>query len=328
MPPQLQMGTILRGRYRILKVIFETMLVNVYYVNDLHMPDKAWVVREMQMIAIDNTDRSRVIKKFYAEASRISSISHPYIGTVVDFFAEGTNFYIVREYIHGADLATILKRNQRPFLESDVVLWSAQLAEALSFLYTSKFPAIFFREFHMSNIICTAAGSVKLIDLGLAGIFQTENDSDNMNRLGSTDYAPPEQFTEEGTFDLRSLVYTLGAFMYHAVTNVNPATSPFALKPLNLLNPTLSSVIQDIINKSTDIDPRRRYQTLNDMRKDLLALLKNPKLATVKIEKEKPRNNGKDKENEGGPLNWILGVILVLVMGTILFLIYYFLLKP
>jgi serine/threonine protein kinase len=318
------MGTILRGRYRIIKVIFETMLVNVYYVNDLHLPEKAWVVREMQTIAIDNAERSRVIKKFYAEASRISAITHPYIGTVVDFFAEGTNFYIVREYIHGADLATILKRNQRPFIESDVILWSAQLSEALSFLYASKFPAIFFREFHMSNIICTAAGSIKLIDLGLASIFQTETDTDNLNRLGSSDYAPPEQFAEDGTFDMRSLVYTLGAFMYHTVTNVNPATSPFALKPLNLLNPTLSPPLQEIINKATEIDPKKRYQALNDMRKDLLSLLKNPKMAVARAEKER----GKDKGNDGGLLNWLLGFVLIFIMGTILFLIYYFLLKP
>jgi serine/threonine protein kinase len=320
MPPLLPLDGILRARYKIAKVIWETILVNIYYVRDLHMPEKSWIVREMQMIAVDNSDRSKIIRNFNNEAQRISSVNHPYIATVVDFFSEGTNFYVVREYIPGTDLVTLLKKNQKPFNETDVIGWAIQIAEALSFLYSSKFPALFFREFSMQNIIVMNNGGIKLIDLGLAGCFQTESATEGLSRMGSMDYAPPEQFSEEGFFDIRSLVYSLGAFMYHCLTNVNPASSPFDLKPMNILNPVLTSGIQDVVNKATQNNPEMRYQNLNDIRRDLVALLKAPKLSPVKIEK--------DKENESSLLNWILGILLTITMGVILFLIYHYFLKP
>ncbi|MGV8119218.1 MAG: serine/threonine protein kinase [Candidatus Xenobiia bacterium LiM19] len=320
MPALLPIGTVLRSRYKINKIIFESMLVNVYYVVDLHFPEKGWVVREMQMVAVDSQDRARSIKRFNQEASQISSLSHPYIATVVDYFTEGTNYYIVREFIHGNDLITLLKMNQKPFLEHEVVAWAVQIADALSFLYSNKFSAVFFREFHMGNIMLSTNGSIKLIDLGLAGVFQTDSDSTNLNRLGSMDYASPEQFIGDGTFDSRSLVYSLGAFMYHALTSVNPASSPFELKPIHLLNPTLSGGVLDVIRKSTQIDSKLRYQSISDMKRDLISMLKSPRSSPVKTV------DTKEKEN---PIsNWLLGVLLIIIMGTTLFLIYYYFLRP
>ncbi|MHC9539443.1 MAG: serine/threonine protein kinase [Vulcanimicrobiota bacterium] len=320
MPALLPIGTVLRSRYKINKIIFESMLVNVYYVVDLHFPEKGWVVREMQMVAVDSQDRLRSIKRFNQEASQISSLSHPYIATVVDYFTEGTNYYIVREFIHGNDLTTLLKMNQKPFLEHEVVAWAIQIADALTFLYSNKFSAVFFREFHMGNIMLSTNGSIKLIDLGLAGVFQTDSDTTNLNRLGSMDYASPEQFIGDGTFDSRSLVYSLGAFMYHALTSVNPASSPFELKPIHLLNPTLSGGVLDIIRKSTQIDSRLRYQSISDMKRDLISMLKSPRSSPVKTV------DTKEKENPVS--NWLLGVLLIIIMGTTLFLIYYYFLRP
>ncbi|MDQ7823140.1 MAG: serine/threonine-protein kinase [Candidatus Eremiobacteraeota bacterium] len=321
MPPLQSIGTTLRSRYRIDKVLFETKLINIYFVNDLHMAGKSWVLREMQMVAIDSHERSRTIRKFQQEASEIAAISHPVIATVVDFFVEGSNLYIVRDYVPGNDLASLSKINQRPFTEIEVLTWSVQLAEALSFFFGKKMPAIFFREFHMGNIIDTGNAGIKLIDLGLARIFQTESDTENLSRLGSMEYASPEQFSEDAAFDIRSLVYSLGAFMYHALTNVNPSSSPFDLKPISLLNPMISKSVQDIINRATEIDPKKRYQTLNDMKRDLLQVLKSLRVETAAPAKESPTA-------KGALLNWLLGILLAVIIGAVLFLAYYFFVKP
>lgn len=315
MPDLLSIGTVLRSRYQVERVIWETRLMNVYYIHDIHLPANAWVLREMQLIGVDDLEMKRIIKNFEQEALKLSSLSHPQFATVIDFFQEGKNLYIVREYVNGTDLDSLYRKAQKPFAESEIVLWATQIAELFSWLYSKKLPAIFFREFNIKNIIRMPAGGVKLIDLGMARVFQIENDEEILKRMGSTEYAAPEQFSEGGAFDARSLVYSLGAFMYHTLTGVSPSSSPFNLKPVDVLNPVVSKKAQDIIKTATENDPRNRFQSLNEFKQELLHLAKS----------------GRAPEEQQGPggkndrlINLVIGVIVALVLGI---LAYYFYLR-
>lgn len=312
MPQVLSIGTIIRSRYKVAQVIWEAQLINVYYVQDLHMPGKSWVVREMQMVAVDEQDINKIISNFQQEAHQLSSLSHPSLATVIDFFQEGKNLYIVREYVNGMDLYSLIMKNQKPFSEAEVIMWSVELADVLAYLYSKRLPAIFFREFNVKNMIRTADGSIKLIDLGLAKVFQIKEDEESSKRMGSLDYAAPEQFTVGGAFESRSLVYSLGAFMYHALTTVNPASSPFDLKPINILNPTLSKKTQELIRIATSINPKNRYQSLYEMKKELTGIARNPRSFL---------ESGIELR-ENGILNWILGIIALLALGTLIYLLF------
>lgn len=316
-------GTILRARYRIDRVIHETHLVNIYYAHDTHMKGKSWAVREMKLIAEGANEKSALISKFKREAGAIASISHPMLASVVDFFTEYNYLYLVREYVQGLDLSTRLAKQMAPFKEDEVISWSVQLADLLNFLYLKKVPPIFFREFNMGNLVAEQSGIIKVTDIGVAKIFYSDTNLEHLGHLGASEYAAPEQFDGSGIFDMRSLVYSLGAFMYHALTNVNPSVSPFDLQPPSLLNPTLSRSVQDIIKKATDPDPKKRFQTLQDMKKSLSLKIKDlPAGKKPNIMPLKPSG-----DNSSGFQNVLFFVTVTVLLSLLGFLGYYFFIR-
>ena len=62
----------------------------------------------------------------------------------------------------------------------------------------------------------TPAGEVKLIDFGIARVFEADKDNVTKHALLTAGYAPPEQWV--GKTDVRSDVYSLGVTMYHLLT--------------------------------------------------------------------------------------------------------------
>lgn len=312
MSSSLTPGSVLRSRYKVDKVINETRFVNIYHVHDIHMQGRTWAMRETLLLTSDPQEKNKIIKKFNREASFIASLSHPNLATVVDFFIDGNYLYIMREFIPGDDLDHMAKIQQAPFQEEDVVHWAIQLTDLLNYLYMKKLPASFFKEFNRSNIIVTPKNSVKLIDIGLANIFFVDTALETLARIGAGEYPAPEQFAEENAFDLRSLVYSVGSFMYHLLTNVNPASSPFDLQPVSLLNPEASRQVQEVIRKSTEAEAKKRYASLLDLKKALQSLSKS--------------KGGNSRKPSGAKKSGSLlfGFLILALLGILISLAYFF----
>lgn len=315
----LPVGSVLKNRYRIAKVLLQSKLTNVYVVDDTHLRGNLWAVKEMKFLAMDNFERQKIIAQFEQEVIRMTEISHPNFAKVIDFFVEGTNLYIIREFIPAYDIETLMKRNAGLLRETDVLSWGIQLADVLNFLYNKKFPAIFFRELTLGNILVNSEGVISLIDLGLARVFQTETDPSKLKVMGAVDYASPEQFDEDGTFDRRTLVYNLGALLYHVLTGKNPAQSLFNLPPIQELNPEVSRATRKIIERAVEIEPRLRYQNLTDMKRDMKHALRNPDLKAQVVETvPTPRVEG----SETSYWSYIAAVLIFLLTGGVIYLIY------
>jgi len=317
--PSLPVGSVLKNRYRIAKVLHQSKLTNVYVVDDTHLRGNLWAVKEMKFLAMDNFERQKIIAQFEQEVKRMTEISHPNFARVIDFFVEGANLYIIREFIPAYDIETLMKKNAGVLREKDVLSWGIQLADVLNYLYNKKFPAIFFRELTLANILVNSEGVISLIDLGLARVFQTETDPSKLKVMGAMDYASPEQFDENGIFDRRTLVYNLGALLYHALTGKNPAQSLFNLPPIQELNPEVSRATRKIIERAVEIEPRLRYQSLVDMKRDLQNALKNPDLKAQEIIMESPPREKGDKISYWG---YIAAAIIFLLTGAVIYLVY------
>jgi serine/threonine protein kinase len=315
----LAVGAILRGRYKISKILSTSRLSNVYMVEDTHFPENVWAIKEMHLMAVNQAERNKRISQFYAEALNISSLTHPNLAKVVDFFVEGNNLYLVREYVYGTDLETILNSRRNPLPESDAINVLVQVSDIFTYLFGKKLPPIFFREFKLSNIIAAPNGSVKLVDLGMARFFHLEYSTGVGMRLGSTDYASPEQFEESGHFDSRSLVYTLGALLYHLLGKRNPGASPFDLTPLGSINPTVSKTTQAIVRKATQREAKLRFQSPDEMKRALRAALRGQSdrslEALITKEKELPSLN----------LNVPLAILVSFILGSGMLGAYYLL---
>ena len=319
----LSSGSILKSRYKIERTIYEAPIVNIYYSQDLHMPGRFWAIREMQTVSNNPIERMSIANKFLKESSILSRLSHPVFAKVIDFFVDGIYLYIVRDFIPGADLSSLLESRTEPFLEEQVLNWGLQLADFFMYLTSQKIPPVFFKEFNMGNIILTPNSEIKITDMGLARLFYDDSALDAIGALGANEYAAPEQYDAENpNFDSRSLVFSLAAFMYHALTKVNPTVS-FAehkpIMPVDALNPSVSSNLREILKKALELNPIKRFSSITEMKKQIASCIK-PKHKSKTSPKTKISKYS-EPSSSGNNFFVILTVVLTVI---ICFLGYYF----
>jgi tetratricopeptide (TPR) repeat protein len=172
----------------------------------------------------------------------------------------------------------MLENAKQPLPERQVVEWAVQVCEALSFIH-SQTPPVILRDLKPGNVMVTPQGEVKLIDFGIARIWKPGQKS-NTENLGTMTYASPEHLGQIGQTDARSDIYSLGATMYHLLTNEEPTPLDTPLPgSLRGRNPLISPRVEEIVIKSMQLDPNRRFQSASAMQTALQSCL--PAAASV-----------------------------------------------
>jgi serine/threonine-protein kinase len=313
LPPSLPPGSSLRSRYKIVRVLHQSQLRNLYIAEDQHLRGKFWVVKEMQPVGVDPGERSRLLARFQAEALQISALEHRNLPKVVDFFAQDSLLYVIREFVQGTDLETALRSRGGPLSEREALKIAIQLTDLMSFLWNKKLPPGVFRDMRLSSLMVTGEGQLKLVDLGFARLFGSDF-------MGAPDYAAPEQFAAEGSTDARTLVYNAGALLYHLLTGKNPGSSGFDLPPVGQLRPGLSSSTQAAVERAVRIDPRERFANPAELRRALERALARPPGAGAP-----PRPAAPLPAALG---TWLLALLLLAAMAGGLLAIYRWFLAP
>lgn len=305
MPLLLPEGSQLRNRYQIFKVLDASPLRNIYMVQDLHLRGNTWVAKQMLPVGTDGVNMAAVRRRFEQEARALSALDHPAIPKLLDYFFKDRCFYLIREYIPGTDLRTLLAFEGGNFSEADALRLTQPIAELFGFLMRKKAGPAIFRELALDSLIITPDGRIKLVDLGFTRLFG------KANTLGPVDYASPEQFSGEAT-DGRTLVYNLGAILYHLISGFNPGESPFNLEPLDFWAPDTTATTLKIVEKSLQHKQSDRYSSPEE-------LVKNIKKARTSLQKGRgsARRRRNDSETQAldapPPLSAWLAVALVLL---------------
>lgn len=316
----IKVGTILRTRYKITSVIFQSKLANVYIVEDQHLKGKVWAMKELQLLYADAAEKARIIAKFQADVLNLSSLTHRNLPRIMDFFVEEDSAFVIRDLVMGTDLASIMKKRKEPFTEKEVLIWASQVADCLTYLNSKKLPAIFYKDFKLANILVEARTNlVKVIDLGLASIFQPMSDTEALKTLGSSDYPATEQFADQPSFDSRTLVYALGCSIFNLIIGLNPSTLPPENRINQLSKSEFSRGLREMVEIAIRQDPKGRFQSLQEMKARINELLKSSGALPAPGEEEKKSSL---------LLNILIVIIIIAVMGLGLYLIYYFLFKP
>lgn len=227
----------------------------VYQAQDINL-GRAVAIKEMSDAALtDPAERQQAVAAFQQEAQLLVSLEHPHIVRVFDFFPAGNKHYLVMDYVDGASLEDMLAQRGQAFGEQEVLIWLAQLCDALSYLH-SRTPPIIFRDLKPSNIMVERSGAIKLVDFGIARRFRPGQRTDTM-QLGTPGYAPPEQHGQ-GQTDARADIYALGVTAHRLLTGYDPTQTPFQLPPVRRINPQISPVISDLIERCVQNDVNAR----------------------------------------------------------------------
>jgi tetratricopeptide (TPR) repeat protein len=275
----LPIGAILDNRYRILELLGEGGMGSVYKAENQRMPGPLWAIKELLIEAFDDPRELReAVERFEKESTlmgQLTVLPHPRLPRVIDRFSENGRYYFVMEFVPGKSLDRILEEAKAPLPERQVVEWAIQVCEALSFIH-SQTPPVILRDLKPGNIMVTPQGEVKLIDFGIARIWKPGQKS-NTENLGTMTYASPEHLGQTGQTDARSDIYSLGATMYHLLTNEEP--TPLDTPPpgsLRARNPALSQRVEEIVIKAMQLDPNRRFQSAHAMQTALQSCLPAP----------------------------------------------------
>src|SRR2546425_6015120 len=307
----LPIGTTLDGKFKIVQVLGEGGMGTVYKVEQAGTPGTPpyyYAVKELLLNQSTSTEeRKAAIERFNKEITLLRGLKHPRIPSLMLPFQERGNYYFVMEFVPGRSLEKILEDTKGPLDEEKVIHWMMQVCEALSYIH-SRTPPIILRDLKPGNIMVAPDGDVQLIDFGIARKFDP-NKRTNTENLGTISYASPEHLgsiTAPGQkrsaqnpgklvqTDARSDIYSLGATMYHLLTNHEP--EPIQTPPSGSIlakNPRLRTVqlgnrvvcpVEQVIIKAMQQEPANRFQSADAMRMALQHCLPNSAApATIQI---------------------------------------------
>lgn len=272
-----EIGSVIEGKYEILREIGRGGMSVVYLAMDTHL-NKQWAVKEIKKKGSGKNDEI-IVNSLLAEANMMKKLDHPSLPRIVDIIDNGTTIYVIMDYIEGESLDKILKE-YGPQPEELVFGWAKQLCDALSYLHSQK-PPIIYRDMKPANIMLKPEGNIKIIDFGIAREYKEQKLSDT-TVLGTKGYAPPEQYS--GQTDARSDIFALGMTLHHLLTGNDPRSGE-AYVPVRMWNPELSEGIEIIIDKCVEPAAENRYQNCADLLYDL----ENPDLITKGHKKKQKR---------------------------------------
>lgn len=250
----------------------------VYRAADLRLEGRICAVKEVRPdpdATPETLDQSR--EQFHREATTLARLDHPNLPKVSDTFPADGREYLVMDFVEGKDLRQAMeeKHQQGTFLDEHRVLgWTHQLCDALAYLH-SRQPPVLHRDIKPSNIKLTPNGLIKLVDFGLVKLLATDQvrTVTVLQGRGTAAYTPLEQYGgDSGHTDVRSDIYSLGATLYHLLTNQPPADAkqrflnPDVLRPPSEFNSHISPSTEQAIMAAIAMHPDERPQTISSFR--------------------------------------------------------------
>jgi serine/threonine protein kinase len=282
----LREGDIVSGRYRIEHLIGMGGMGAVFDATHLKLGKKVAI----KVLSQDFYEDLEAISRFQREARIAGSMGHPNICEVIDTDISEEGFpYIVMEYLDGQSLSGAMKRQKRlPAGQALNIL--GQVLNALAVVHAK---GIIHRDLKPGNIFLTSPRGVgviaKVLDFGISKALVAETSAQITQAgttMGTPSYMAPEQFTKSYKPDPRSDLYSCGAIMYKMVTGQTPFKGKNASEtiarvmdeavpdPLAVV-PDLPVNVRDLIFKSMQKDPSKRFGSADEFRQEVVDALKD-----------------------------------------------------
>ena len=276
---ELQIGSVLKERYQIVRLLGKGGMGEVYLALDLALDAQV-------AVKVNHDPNPESGGRFLREARLLAALRHARLPRVSDYFVLGQDQYLVMDYIAGQDLEERLQA-QGAQAWTDVLTWAKQLAEALDYLHHQQ-PPIIHRDIKPANIKLSAQGEAVLVDFGIA---KSEGSTQSSSGLGgyTPGYAPPEQYggQHSGPF---SDQYALAATLYTLLAGQKPPDSvqrvlgQAQLKPLAELRPDLPAHVAAVLERGLALRPQDRFGSV----RELVDALEDAQVAEKLLQKPEP----------------------------------------
>ncbi len=267
----LTIGEFLSGRYRIERKLGGGGMGAVYLARDMNLKGKPTAIK-----AVLNSNDPDLLRAARQEVENLLGIDHPNIVRLLDIVEKGTIPFIIMEYLEGPDWNDLYEdrvaSKEEAFTAEEAVQMILGILPAFEYLHGRR-PPIVYRDFKPGQVkVVTekATGQVRnvLLDLGVAYAYEGKP----VEAWGTVGYAPPEVggvSLQPPTMDLATLCRTLEGLL-----GIDLARYGYGNMPPKETVPWVPEELYHLLERGTAQDPRRRFQTIADLRAQLEGVLR------------------------------------------------------
>ncbi|MDB4996857.1 MAG: hypothetical protein JWM74_4289 [Myxococcaceae bacterium] len=272
------------GRYELLCLIASGGMASVWLARLLGVGGFEKLVA-IKTIRADLIKDPRFQEMFLDEARIASGIEHPNVGHIIDLGQQDDSLYIIMEWIDGESLARISTLVLKRGMSLPLQLALRVIADTCAGLHAAHelrnvrgaSLGIVHRDVSPDNILITVAGTVKVIDFGIAKAQQRGASETAAGTLkGKLRYMAPEQVSGADV-DRRADIWAAGICLVELITGRDPYADLTEIEVMRrLMGPAptpdldelgLPASLRSILDRSLVADPTRRFETAADMRR-------------------------------------------------------------
>jgi serine/threonine protein kinase len=238
------------------------------------------------------SEKKKFISMFLDEARLSAQLSHSNCVQVFDIGVGDNAYFIVMEYVDGANLKAVaesLKKVGQPFPVPAACFLAIEICKGLAYAHDLKDPStgvamnIVHRDMSPPNVLLTKFGEVKIVDFGLAKANSQLEKSEPGIIKGKFSYLSPEAAMGQDV-DARTDIFAVGIILwellaaqrlflgetdFQTVKKVQQAQIP----PISSINRNVPPELEKIINRALARDPTQRYTNARDLARELTNFL-------------------------------------------------------
>lgn len=274
------------GRYELLEQLERGGMAELFLVRPVGSTDPTLFV--LKRILPERSADKHFVEMFTREMGIASMVCHPNLVAMVDHGTVDGQYFLVMEYVHGADLATLLgcAADAESRLPLDVGLTIVtNVARGLHQLHEQpdrdgRKPELVHRDVSPSNVLVAYDGQIKLADFGIATATAYTRTTEAGTVKGKMGYLSPEQVRGD-PIDRRSDVFALGVLLFEATVGerlfvgdndyaVMHSITEAKFDPPSERDPDYPAELEAIVLRALAADPADRFATASEMERALV----------------------------------------------------------
>ena len=271
-------GATIDKKYKIIQVLGQDSLTETFLAQGRGLYYfKRYVIKRFRPI-LGNPQAREIKHLFYQEAKILKLLSgkNPQIPRLYDYFMDGEDFYLVREWIEGVTLEQKVKKDGK-LPEQEVVQILGSILSVLQYIHNFS---LVYRELSPSSIVLrqqnwldrTSKKACLPIPIYFSGIEELEKESHKLNRrtlilANQAEYFAPEQ--KQGELVCANDFYSLGLTAIYLLTGKNPAEFEVSLYTNRLVwqqeVPNLTVNLTRVIDRAISPNQKDRFVSAKEM---------------------------------------------------------------
>jgi formylglycine-generating enzyme required for sulfatase activity/serine/threonine protein kinase len=256
-------GDILGDKYRIIELIGQGSMANVWLAEDSGFANRRVAIKEPRD-DLSTNQQEYVEERFRREVQVCASLTDAGVPNLVNAttaIQHGKMQLLIMDYMPGGDLAGLIKQHPEGLPIERAIEITLHICEALAGVHTHELEIVH-RDVKPSNILFDANGRARLGDFGLAQVGGDSSGTTNV--VGTPLYMAPEQGMGKGYLTPAADVYSLGCVLFEMITGQRYKKHKPG-SPARKLRRGAPAWLDRVLAKALAEDPYARWATAQEL---------------------------------------------------------------